>query len=179
MTDVSRRNLVALGAGAAVAGGAASSGIVHSAQERSTTMDIERFVITTPGLRLGTEPGSPTITESAIAKGDLPIISYVTVRKDTVYLAGVTAGPDHLGDVKDQTRQVLDRIDRLLHLAGTDKSKLLTAQVWLTDMAHFADHNTIWNGWVDARNPPVRACLLSPRLVLPGLLVEIMVTAAR
>jgi len=50
-----------------------------------------------------------------------------------------------LGDVKDQTRQILDRIDRLLSRAGSDKSKLLSAQVWLTDMALFADHNSVWN----------------------------------
>ena len=84
-----------------------------------------------------------------------------------------------LGDIKDQTRQTLDRIDRLLDKAGTNKSKLLSAQVWLTDMAHFADHNSVWNAWVDAKNPPVRMCVQSPQLWRPGLLVEIMVTAAR
>jgi enamine deaminase RidA (YjgF/YER057c/UK114 family) len=74
---------------------------------------------------------------------------------------------------------VLDRIDRLLTRAGTDKSKLLSAQVWLTDMAHFADHNSVWNAWLDPNNPPVRACVVSPKLWRPGMLVEIMVTAAR
>ena len=56
-----------------------------------------------------------------------------------------TADPMKIGDVKDQTRQILDRIDRLLSRAGSDKSKLLSAQVWLTDMALFADHNSVWN----------------------------------
>jgi len=132
-------------------------------------MGIQRFGITTPEvaekLRLPME--------------DIPIISLATIHNDIVYLSGVTADPDHLGDVKDQTRQVLDRIDRLLSLAGTDKSKLLSAQVWLADMTHFADYNSVWNAWVDAKNPPVRMCVQSPRLWRPGMLVEIMTTATR
>jgi enamine deaminase RidA (YjgF/YER057c/UK114 family) len=185
MTDVSRRDLVTLGACAAVVGGAASSSIGHAAESPlpgtrgATTMEIQRFGITEPGLQLGEGQGSPRITDSSIAKGDIPVISLVTVHKDIVYLCGITAGPDQLGDVKDQTTQVLDRIDRLLHRSGTDKSKLLTAQVWLADMADFADHNVIWNAWVDAKNPPVRCCVQSPRLWRPGMLVEIMATAAR
>ena len=105
-----------------------------------------------------------------------PIISRAVVRGDTVYLCGVT--PDPAGDVKSQTKQVLDRIDQLLHKAGTDKSKLLTAQVWLSDMRLFEDHNSVWNEWVDRTNPPVRACVRAD-LVRPNLLVEIMVTAAK
>ena len=106
----------------------------------------------------------------------LPIICKVVVHDDIVYLCGVT--PDPVGDVKVQTRQVLERIDRLLQAAGTDKSKLLTAQVWLSDMQHFADHNSAWNEWVDPDNPPVRACVGAP-LWRSGMLVEIMVTAGR
>ena|SRR5215469_6010795 len=83
-----------------------------------------------------------------------------------------------VGNVKVQTRQVLDRIDQLLQMAGTDKSKLLVAQVWLADMSDFDDHNTIWNDWVDRQNPPVRACVGAP-LWHPGVRVEIMVTAAK
>jgi enamine deaminase RidA (YjgF/YER057c/UK114 family) len=108
--------------------------------------------------------------------GGLPIISRVVVCGDTVYVCGVT--PDPIGDVKAQTRQVLERIDRLLQSAGTDKSKLLTAQVWLSDMKLFADHNAAWNEWVDAQNPPVRACV-GAALWTPGMLVEIMVTASK
>lgn len=109
----------------------------------------------------------------------IPRISYVTTHGSIVYVAGITANPRRLGDVKDQTRDVLARIDSLLAEARTDKSKLLTAQVWLTDMKLFGDHNDAWNEWVDPRNAPVRACLLSPQLWRPGMLVEIMVTAAR
>ena len=106
----------------------------------------------------------------------LPVLSRAVIRGDTVYLCGVT--PDPVGDVAAQTRQVLERIDRLLQANGTDKSKLLTAQVWLSDMRLFAAHNAVWNEWVDQQNPPVRACV-GAALYRPELLVEIMVTAAR
>jgi enamine deaminase RidA (YjgF/YER057c/UK114 family) len=110
----------------------------------------------------------------------VPTISYVAIHGGIVYVCGLTANPNGpLGDVKQQTREVLTAIDGLLQRAGTDKSKILTAQVWLTDMDDFADHNDAWNEWVDADNPPVRACLQSPRLWRLGLRVEIMVTAAK
>src|SRR5262245_30799348 len=110
----------------------------------------------------------------------IPIISFAAIHGGIVYLCGVTANPaGPLGDVKQQTREVLEQIDALLRAAGTTKSRLLTAQVWLTDMDDFADHNDAWNEWVDRENPPVRACLQSPRLWRAGLKVEIMVTAAK
>jgi len=105
-----------------------------------------------------------------------PIISRAVVRGDTVYLCGMLAEPG--GDIRTQTRQVLAQIDQQLGQAGTDKSRLLTAQVWLADMRLFEEHNAVWNEWVDRSNPPVRACVRAD-LVRPGLLVEIMVTAAR
>lgn len=76
------------------------------------------------------------------------------------------------------TRQVLEQIDELLHLVRTSKAKILTAQMWLSDMRHFAAHNAAWNEWVDREHPPARACVRAD-LVRPGLLVEIMVTAAK
>ena len=106
----------------------------------------------------------------------LPVISQVVVHGDTVHLCGVT--PDPSGDITTQTRQVLERVDELLSRAGTDRSRLLTAQVWLRDMALFGQHNAAWNEWVDQDNPPVRACVQS-ELWQHGLLVEVMVTAAR
>ena len=119
-----------------------------------------------------------TITRIGIVPGDggLPVISKAVVRGDTVYLCGVT--PDPVGDVAAQTRQVLERIDLLLAAALTDKSKLLTAQVWLADMSLFEAHNAAWNAWVDRANPPARACVGAP-LYRPEMLVDIMVTAAR
>jgi enamine deaminase RidA (YjgF/YER057c/UK114 family) len=119
-----------------------------------------------------------TITRHGIteATSGRPIISRAVVRGDTVYLCGVT--PDPVGDITAQTKQVLDRIDRLLQTAGTDKSKLLTAQIWLADMRLFEAHNAVWNEWVDPQNPPVRACVQAD-LWRPNMLVEIMVTAAK
>ena len=105
-----------------------------------------------------------------------PIISRVVAHRDRVYVCGITGDP--VGDVTVQTRQALGRIDQLLAQAGTDTSKLLTAQVWLSDMALFRTHNLAWNECVDPANPPARACV-EAELTAPGRLVEIMVTAAR
>jgi enamine deaminase RidA (YjgF/YER057c/UK114 family) len=105
-----------------------------------------------------------------------PIIATTVIHGDTVYLSGVIA--DGVGDIRAQTALVLKRIDEHLAAAGTDKSRLLTAQVWLADMATFVAHNEVWNEWVDPSNPPVRACIQA-QLTHPSLLVEIMVTAAR
>ncbi len=107
---------------------------------------------------------------------ELPTISQIVVKDDLVFVCGVTADPG--ADVYTQTQQVLQRVDALLARAGTDKSQLLSAQVWLADMSDFDDHNRAWNAWVDPANPPARACVES-RLWRPGLLVEVMVTAAR
>ena len=106
---------------------------------------------------------------------NLPHISGAVVHGDTVYLQGVT--PDPGGDITSQTQQVLERIDTLLAMAGTDKSKLLTAQVWLADMRLFEAHNAVWNEWVDPGNAPVRACVRAD--LVRTCLVEIMVTAAK
>jgi enamine deaminase RidA (YjgF/YER057c/UK114 family) len=138
--------------------------ITASSEERSA-MDIQRIGITEP------TSGVPVVSLA-------PVISLASVHAGLVYICGVTADWNKLGDIKDQTRQVLERIDLLLARAGTNKSKLLSAQVWLTDMSLFEDHNEAWNAWVDTKNPPVRACLHSPSLCLPGMLVEIMATAA-
>ena len=72
---------------------------------------------------------------------------------------------------------MLRRVDELLKLAGTDKSRLLSVQVWIADMRLFEDHNSVWNEWVDPANPPARACLTT-EFWRPGMLVEVMVVAA-
>src|ERR1043165_5742458 len=105
-----------------------------------------------------------------------PIISQAVVHGNVAYFAGVTPDPI-AGDIKTQTTQVLRRVDELLKLAGTDKSRLLSAQVWIADMRLFEDHNSVWNEWVDPANPPVRACLTT-EFWRPGMLVEVMVVAA-
>jgi enamine deaminase RidA (YjgF/YER057c/UK114 family) len=105
-----------------------------------------------------------------------PIISQAVVHGDVAYFAGITPNPI-VGDIKTQTAQVLRRVDELLNLAGTDKSQLLSAQVWIADMRLFEDHNSVWNEWVDPANPPARACLTTD-FWRPGMLVEVMVVAA-
>ena len=106
-----------------------------------------------------------------------PRMSRCVVRGDTVYLAGLTAD-DASQDIKGQTKQILDKIDAYLAKAGTNKSNLLSANLWIKDMALFADMNSVWNAWVDPENAPARACVKTD-LARPNLLVEIMVTAAK
>lgn len=104
-----------------------------------------------------------------------PVMSRCVVKGDMVYVAGVTAS-DTSGDIKSQTQQIVDKIDGYLATAGSDKSKLLQANLWITDMANFKAMNEVWNAWVDHQNPPVRACVRAD-LARPEILVEIMVTA--
>lgn len=106
-----------------------------------------------------------------------PRMSRAVVRGDTVYLAGLTAG-DTAQDIKGQTKQILDKIDSYLAQAGTSKSNLLSANLWIKDMALFAEMNSVWNAWVDPENPPARACVKA-EMARPEVLVEIMVTAAK
>jgi enamine deaminase RidA (YjgF/YER057c/UK114 family) len=102
--------------------------------------------------------------------------SLAVVVNGIVTTAGVTAR-DTTGDVKAQTKDILDQIDGLLAEAGSSKSKLLTTSIWLRDIAHFALMNEVWDAWIDPQNMPVRATV-EARLALPELLVEIQVSAA-
>ena len=80
--------------------------------------------------------------------------------------------------VEEQTQNILDKIDALLTEGGTDRSKLLTANIWLKDIASdFGKMNAIWVKWIQADNKPIRACV-EANLAFPSLLVEIQVTAA-
>ena len=81
-------------------------------------------------------------------------------------------------DVTGQTKQILAKIDDYLKQAGTSKSNLLTANLWIKDMALFSQMNAVWNDWVDPANPPCRACVRAD-MARPEILIEIMVTAAK
>jgi len=105
-----------------------------------------------------------------------PRMSAAVVHGNTVYLAGMVA-EDPSADIKGQTEQVLKRIDAALKSAGSDKSKLLSAQIFITDMRNFADMNSVWDAWVDKGNTPARATVQAG-LANPKMLVEIMVVAA-
>jgi enamine deaminase RidA (YjgF/YER057c/UK114 family) len=104
------------------------------------------------------------------------LMSKAVISGDTVYLSGLTASDRSL-DVKGQCKQILDGIDNYLAQAGTDKSKLLSAQIWLTDIGTWADMNEVWVAWIDSANPPARATV-EAKLAVPELSIEIMVTAA-
>jgi enamine deaminase RidA (YjgF/YER057c/UK114 family) len=105
-----------------------------------------------------------------------PRMSQAVVHGNMVYLAGVVAD-DPKTPVAEQTRQILARIDKLLAAAGTDKSKLVTANIWLADISTFAEMNSVWDKWVSPGNTPARATVQSA-LAAPDYKVEIMVTAA-
>ncbi|HEY4228391.1 MAG TPA: RidA family protein [Candidatus Limnocylindrales bacterium] len=96
---------------------------------------------------------------------------------DTVYLAGHTSANASAG-VYDQTVEILAAIDGHLAAAGTDKSNLLSASIWLTDIATFDEMNRAWDAWVDMANLPARATV-EAKLASPDYKVEIAVIAAR
>ena len=94
-----------------------------------------------------------------------------------VYLSGTTARNLSL-DIKGQTKEVLDEIDRLLEVHGTDKTRLLQAQIWLKDIRDRDAMNELWTVWLPAGGAPARACVQA-NMADPRHLVEIMVTACK
>ena len=109
--------------------------------------------------------------------GSGPRMSQAVCFAGLVHTAGQVAIHAVDEDVQGQTRAVLEAIDGLLEAAGTDKTRLLTAQIWLTSMEDFAAMNEVWDAWVAPGAAPTRACVES-KLALPSLKVEIAVTAA-
>jgi enamine deaminase RidA (YjgF/YER057c/UK114 family) len=103
-------------------------------------------------------------------------MSQIVIHGDTVYLAGQVAA-DANADITVQTQQVLQKIDTLLAEAGSDKSKILSAQIWIASMGHFAQMNEVWDAWVAEGHAPARACI-EARLASPDLLVEVGIVAA-
>ncbi len=92
-----------------------------------------------------------------------------------VWLAGQVGNP---GDsVADQTRTCLAEVDRILAEAGTDKTRILSTQIWMADMSDFAAMNAVWDAWVPQGHTPARATG-EAKLAAPAYLVEIIVTAA-
>jgi enamine deaminase RidA (YjgF/YER057c/UK114 family) len=106
-----------------------------------------------------------------------PILSLAAEHGSTVYLAGIVA-KNLKADVKGQTQEILAEIDRLLEKCGSGKSKILQAQIWVTDIRNREPMNEVWNAWVDPANKPPRACV-EAALASPDALVEVMVVAAK
>ena len=104
-------------------------------------------------------------------------MSEMAVHGDRVFLAGQGAG-DGTQDIGGQTRQVLAAIDALLARAGSDKSKILMAQIYLADIADFPGMNAVWDTWVVPGHTPPRATVQAA-LARPEWKVEIVVTAAK
>jgi enamine deaminase RidA (YjgF/YER057c/UK114 family) len=105
-----------------------------------------------------------------------PRLSQAVVHGNTAYLAGMVAG-DPSADARGQTEQILKKIDETLAAVGSDKSKLLSATVYVASMALYNDMNAAWDAWVDKANTPARATV-EARLASPKYLVEIMCVAA-
>jgi enamine deaminase RidA (YjgF/YER057c/UK114 family) len=104
-------------------------------------------------------------------------LSRLVTHNGIVYLAGLTS--DNRGaPMKAQTEEILNKIDDMLKIAGTDKSRLLSAMVYITDMRLKSQRDEAWTAWIDPKNAPTRACV-ETRLGTPDTLVEIMVVAAQ
>lgn len=117
---------------------------------------------------------------SAITRKQLnPRMSQIVVHQDIAYLSGQVHSRylEECPPIEAQTAEVLARIDELLTEAGTDRSKLLTAQIWLADVAEFELMNAVWERWIDSENPPARATC-GVTLGHPNVRVEITVSAA-
>ena len=110
-------------------------------------------------------------------QGTNQILSSSVEYHNFVYLAGITAD-DTSQDVTGQTRQVIAKIDALLEANGTDKTRLLQAQIWLKDIRDRGAMNELWTAWVPAGMAPARACV-EANMADPRHLVEIMITACR
>lgn len=104
-----------------------------------------------------------------------PRMSDIVIHNNVVYLSGKV--PSNLmADIKGQTKEVLDTIDKLLEQAGSSKSHLLRTEIWLSTMSNFAAMNEVWDAWVVPGATPTRATV-EAKLAKSECLVEIMVTA--
>jgi enamine deaminase RidA (YjgF/YER057c/UK114 family) len=105
-----------------------------------------------------------------------PRMSAAVVHGNTVYLAGQVATKTAGGTVTEQTTEILQQIDDLLKEAGTDKSKLLSASIFIVDLATFPEMNAVWDGWVSPGNTPCRTTI-EAKLASPKYAIEITVVA--
>ena len=108
-----------------------------------------------------------------------PRMSQAVIHNQTVYLAGQVAAGLPGGTVAEQTKEILAKIDALLAAARTDKTKLLSATIWLTDIGTFAEMNRVWEAWVHPGATPARATVATPALASSEFKIEIAVIAAQ
>jgi enamine deaminase RidA (YjgF/YER057c/UK114 family) len=107
-----------------------------------------------------------------------PRMSQAVVHGQTVYLAGVVADQAKGKSVGEQTKEILSAIDRLLAEAGSDRAKILSANIYLVDIGTFAEMNAVWDAWIPAGHAPARATV-EARLAAPPYAVEIACIAAK
>jgi enamine deaminase RidA (YjgF/YER057c/UK114 family) len=107
-----------------------------------------------------------------------PRMSQAVVHGDTVYLSGAVADKAVGKSVGEQTREILGIIEGLLATAGSDKTKILSVNIWLTDMNSFAEMNAVWDAWVAQDHTPARATV-EAKLAAPRYDVEIACVAAK
>jgi enamine deaminase RidA (YjgF/YER057c/UK114 family) len=107
-----------------------------------------------------------------------PRMSQAVIHGSTIYLAGQVADQAKGRSVSDQTKEILAAIERLLSEAGSDKSKILSATIYLADIAAFAEMNAVWDAWVPPGHAPARATVQA-RLAAPVYTVEIACIAAK
>jgi len=103
-------------------------------------------------------------------------MSDAVIHGDKIYLSGYVAEKAEGQSVKAQTQDILDQIDATLKEAGSDKTKVIKANIWLTDIGTWAEMNEAWDAWVVAGQAPARATV-EAKLAGPGFNVEIMVEA--
>jgi enamine deaminase RidA (YjgF/YER057c/UK114 family) len=105
-----------------------------------------------------------------------PRMSQAVIHGDTIYLAGQVAAPG--ASVTEQTTAVLAQVDDLLARTGSDRNHLLSATIWLADMADFAEMNVVWDAWIAHGEAPARATG-EAKLATPDYKVEIIIVAAK
>lgn len=104
-------------------------------------------------------------------------MSEAVIHGGKVYTAGIVADATVGKSVLEQTKEVLEQIDAILAKAGSDKTRILKANIWLTDIATFSQMNQAWDAWAVSGQTPARATV-EAKLAAPGYDVEIMVEAA-
>jgi enamine deaminase RidA (YjgF/YER057c/UK114 family) len=155
-------------------GGAYRKGVVSCPAAKAT------FLHRLPAAPASPKPGPGTGGNMSDIRriGAGPRMSKAVVRGNAVYTAGQVAEKTKGGSVADQTREILGLIEALLAEAGSEKAKILSATIYLSDISTFAEMNGVWDVWVDKENPPARATV-EAKLVTPDYKVEIAVIAAR
>ncbi len=108
--------------------------------------------------------------------GSTDRMSKIVKHNNTVYLCGQTAG-EAKWDITEQTKRCLGKVEQLLKEAGSDKNKILSTTIYISDMKYFTAMNNVWDAWIADSEKPARACV-EARMARPEILIELSVIAA-